>query len=141
MNRRPILAALAMMAPLAATPASACARHEALDVRAALSADLVLTGRIVNYRTDAHRNEIFDIAVGEVLRGRAGRLVTVNYSGRMLGPPQSLPRRPVLAALQRNGAGYAVLWNICSDPFMFDAGSANARATRRLLTQRQMPRR
>jgi hypothetical protein len=53
----------------------------------------------------------------------------------MLGPPASLPRRPVLAALQREGGGYAILWHICSDPFLFDARSANAAATRRLLAR------
>lgn len=136
MMRLMIVAAFALVAGLAATPASACARHEDLDIRAALGADLVVTGRIVNFRTDARRNEIFDIAVGEVLRGRAGRVVTVNYSGRMLGPPSALPRGPVLAALQRNGDGYAIMWHICSDPFLFDARSGNAIATRRLLGRR-----
>ena len=135
MMRHSIAAAALLVTGLAAIPASACARHEALDVRSALSADLVVTGRIVNVRTDAHRNEIFDIAVGEVLRGRAGRLVTVNYSGRMLGPPSALRRGPVLAALQRNGSAYAIQWHICSDPFLFDARSANAVATRRVLSR------
>lgn len=135
--RHSIAAALALLTAMTASPARACAVHEPLNLRSALGADLVVTGRIVNYRTDAHRNEIFDIAVGEVLRGRAGRLVTVNYSGRMLGPPGALPRRPVLAALQRSGSGYAILWHICSDPFLFAAGSAQAIATRRLLAGRR----
>jgi hypothetical protein len=135
MMRHSIVAAALLVTGLAATPASACARHEELNLRSALSADLVVTGRIVNYRADAQRNELFDIAVGEVLRGRAGRLVTVNYSGRMLGPPSALPRGLVLAALQRTGDGYAIQWHMCSDPFLFPAASARGIETRRLLRQ------
>jgi hypothetical protein len=141
MMRRSILAALAMATAFAAVPAQACARHEPLNLRSALSADLVVTGRIGNYRAGPGGNEFFDVAVDQVLRGRAGRRLTVRYSGRMLGPPQSLPRRPVLIALQRDGGTYAVLWHICSDPFMLPAGSAQAAATRRLLAQRQPARR
>ena len=135
MMRHSIGAAFALATAFAAASAQACAVHEPLNLRSALSADLVVTGRIVNYRTDARRNEVVDIAVSEVLRGRAGRLVTVDFSGRMLGPPGALPRGPVLAALQRNGGGYVILWHICSDPFLLRAGSANAVATRRLLRQ------
>jgi hypothetical protein len=127
--------ALAMA--VAAAPASACARHEALDVRSALSADLVVTGRIVNHAVDPNGGDHFDVAVAEVLRGHAGRRVSVRHSDRMLGPLSSLPRRPVLIALRREGAGSAIMWHICSDPFLLPAGSAQAAATRRLLAGRR----
>lgn len=127
-------ASLLAVTALAAAPASACAVHVPLNLNSALGADLVVTGRIVNLRTDAHRNQVFDIAVSEVLRGRAGRLVTVSDTGGMPGLRQS-SRRPVLAALRRQGGGYAILAHICSDPFLLDASSANATATRRLLAR------
>ena len=133
MMRRSIAAALALMTALAAGSAQACAVHQPLDLRSALGADLVVTGRIGNYRAEPGGNERFDVMVDEVLRGRAGRRVTVRYSGRMLGPPQSLPRRPVLIALRNEGGAYAILWHICSDPFLLPAGGAQAVATRRLL--------
>jgi hypothetical protein len=135
MMRHSIVAALLLVTAFAAAPAFACARHEALDLRAVLNADLVLVGRIGNYRMEPGGDERFDVAVSEVLRGRAGRRVTVHYSGRMLGPPQRLPRRPVLIALHNEGRAYSILWNICADPFLLADGSAQAIATRRLLRQ------
>jgi hypothetical protein len=137
MVRHLIAAALALVTVFAAGSAQACAVHQPLDLRSALEADLVVTGRIGNYRAEPGGNERFDVAVDEVLRGRAGRRVTVRYSGRMLGPPRSLPRRPVLIALRNEGGAYAILYHICSDPFLLDARSAPAIATRRLLTRRR----
>ena len=137
MMRHSIAAALALVTAFAAAPAQACAVHQPLDLRSALGADLVVIGRIGNYRVAAGGNERFDVAVAEVLRGHAGRRVTVRYSGRMLGPPQSLPRRPVLVALRNEGGAYTILYHICSDPFILDARSARAGATRRLLMQRR----
>ena len=136
MTRHTIAACLILGTAIAAAPAQACAVHEPLDLRSALNADLVVVGRIGNYRAGPS-GERFDVAVDEVLRGRAGRGVTVHYSGRMLGPPRSLPRRPVLIALRNEGGTYAVLWHICSDPFLLDARSTDAIATRRLLSPRR----
>ena len=135
MRRHPIAAALALATAFAAAPASACAVHEPLNLRAALSADLVVVGRIGHHNVDPNGTDHFDVAIAEVLRGRAGRRVAVRHSDRMLGPLRSLPRRPVLIALRREGGGYAVLWHICSDPFLLDARSRSALATRRLLRQ------
>ena len=137
MMRHSIGLALALATTFAAAPASACAVHEPLNLRSALSADLVVVGRIGNYRAEPSGSERFDVAVAEVLRGRAGRNVTVRYSGRMLGPPERLPRRPVLIALHNEGGSYSILWHICSDPFLLDARSAQANATRRMLRQRR----
>jgi hypothetical protein len=135
MMRHSIGLALALATAFAAVPARACAVHEALNLRSALGADLVVVGRIGNYRMERGGYERFDVAVAEVLRGRAGRNVTVRYSGRMLGPPERLPRRPALIALRSEGGSYAILWHICSDPFLLPAGSAQAMETRRLLRQ------
>jgi hypothetical protein len=135
MMRHALAAALTLVAGLAAAPASACAVHQPLDLRTALSADLVVVGRIVNHNVDPNGTDHFDVAVAEVLRGRAGGRVAVRHSDRMLGPLRSLPRRPVLIALRSERGGYVVLWHICSDPFLLPAGSAQANATRRLLRQ------
>ena len=135
MMRHSIAAAFALMTAVAAAPAQACAVHQPLDLRSALSADLVVVGRIVNHNVDPNGTDHFDVAVSEVLRGRAGGRVAVRHSDRMLGPLRSLPRRPVLIALRSERGGYAVLWHICSDPFLLPAGSAQAIATRRLLRQ------
>lgn len=131
--RHMIAAAFTLGTAFAATPAQACAVHEPLNLRSALSADLVVVGRIGNYRADRAGNEQFDVTVAEVLRGRAGRNVTVRYSGRMLGPPSALPRRPVLLALRSENGAHGILWHICSNPFMLPATSAQALETRRLL--------
>jgi hypothetical protein len=137
MMRPSIAAAFALVTAFATSPASACAVHEQLDLRSALRADLVVVGRIVNHDVDPNGGDHFDVAVAEVLRGHAGRRVSVRHSNRMPGPLSSLPRRPVLIALRREGAGYAITWHICSDPFLLPARSAQAVATRRLLTGRR----
>lgn len=138
MMRHSLAAALALAAAAAAAaPAQACAVHEPLDLRSALSADLVVVGRIGNYNIDPGGTAHFDVAVDEVLRGRTGRRLAVRHSDRMLGPLRSLPRRPVLIALRSAGSTYAILWHICSDPFLLDARGPSARATRRLLAQRR----
>ena len=137
MMRHKIATALALVTIVTAAPAWACARHEPLDLRLALSADLAVVGRIGTAQVDPNGIQHFDVAIDEVLRGRAGRRVAVRHSDRMLGSLRLLPRRPVLIALRNEGGAYAVLWHICSDPFLLDARSANAVATRRLL----MPRR
>jgi len=133
MMRHKIAATLLLVTAFVAAPSHACAVHEPLNLRSALSADLVIVGRIGNYRMEPDGNERFDVAVAEVLCGHAGRQVTVRYSGHMLGPARSLPRRPVLIGLRSEGGAYAILWYICSDPFLLDARSASALATRRLL--------
>lgn len=135
MMRHSIAAAFALMTAVTAAPAQACAVHQPLDLRTALGADLVVVGRIGAYRAGPGGNDHFDVAVSEVLRGRAGGRVTVRHSDRMLGPLRSLPRRPVLIALRSERGGYGVLWHICSDPFLLDARSRSALATRRLLKQ------
>jgi hypothetical protein len=48
MMRHSLAAALTLVAGLAAAPASACAVHQPLDLRTALSADLVVVGRIAS---------------------------------------------------------------------------------------------
>ena len=108
MMRLSIAAALALVTALAALPAQACAVHQPLDIRSALGADLVVVGRVRNHNIDPNGNEWFDVAVTEVLRGGALRSVTVRHSSRMLGPLSSLPRRPVLIALRREGGAHAV---------------------------------
>ena len=133
MIRQIIAAGLALVTAFAAAPASACAVHQPLDIRSALSADLVVVGRIGSARIDPNGTTHFEVTVSEVLRGHAGRRVAVRHSDRMLGPLRALPRRPVLIALRNERGSYAVLWHICSDPFLLPARSAQALATRRLL--------
>ncbi len=135
MMRHSIAAAFALMTAVTAAPAQACAVHQPLDLRTALSADLVVVGRIVNHNVDPNGTDHFNVAVAEVLRGRTGGRVTVRHSDRMLGPLRSLPRRPVLIAVRSEHGSYAILWHICSDPFLLDARSRSALATRRLLRQ------
>lgn len=135
MLRHSIIAALVFAAGLTATPALACARHEPLNIGSIRNADLVVTGRILGRRAGGEAR--FEVAVDEVLRGRAGGRVTIAFDGRSSGPPRSLAGRRLLIALHTPGAGsrgaFTVLHHICSDPFVLDARSAQAGAARRLL--------
>lgn len=136
MLRPSIIAALALAAGFAATPALACARHEPLNIGSIRNADLVVIGRIVDRRAGGEAR--FEVAVDEVLRGRAGRRLTIGFDGRSSGLPRSLAGRRLLIALHNPGAGsrgaFTVLHHMCSDPFVLDARSAQAGAAKRLLT-------
>jgi len=138
MLRRSIMTALALAAAVAASPASACAVHTPVSPSAVGAADLVVVGRIVNYRPgEGGRRATFGVAVAEVLRGRAGRTLAVRLDPTMYGAPRTMPRAPVLIALRNGGGasgpGLIVLQGMCSPPFILEAGSAPARAARRLL--------
>lgn len=140
MLRHSIIAALALAAGFTATPAAACARHAPLALGAIRSADLVVTGRIVDRRADARGEVRFDMVVDEVLRGRAGRRVPIGFDGRSSGPPRTLAGRRVLIALNNPGPGsrgaFTVLHAMCSDPFVLDARSPQAAEARRMLGRR-----
>jgi hypothetical protein len=139
MMRALILAGLTLTAGFAARPASACAIHTPLDIRSIRGADLVVTGRILNYRLGPGESARFDLAVDAVLRGRTRRNLAVRIEPTMSGAPGSMPRGRVLVALRAPGSatgrnlGASVLQSNCSDPFILDAGSARATAARRLL--------
>lgn len=140
MLRHSIFLALALAAGFAATPAAACARHAPLALGSIRSADLVVTGRIVDRRADARGEVRFDVVVDEVLRGHAGRRVLIGFDGRSSGPPRSLAGRRMLIALRAPGPGsrgaFTVLHAMCSDPFVLDARSPRAAEARRILRGR-----
>lgn len=140
MLRHSILATGALIGGFAATPASACARHAPLALGSIRSADLVVTGRIVDHRADSRDVGRFDVAVDEVLRGRAGRRVTIGFDGRFSGPSRALAGRRVLIALNNPGPGsrgaFTVMHAMCSDPFVLDARSPSAAEARRMLRGR-----
>lgn len=135
MLRRSIMTALVPVSAFAAAPASACAVHTPVQPAAVRSADLVVVGRIANYRAAAHSAR-FDVVVGEVLRGRAGRTLAARLDGTMYGAPRSAPRGRVLIAMRIDRGGPVVLQGMCSPPFILEAGSARAQQARRLLLQR-----
>jgi hypothetical protein len=137
MRRHLIAAALTAASAALATPAQACAVHEALNPNSARSADLVVVGRAVNPRVGRDGTVGFTLAVGEVLRGRAGHTVAVRYEFPDRIIPPILSRSPLLLALRARGAGpFVIMQHMCSDPFVLDAGSRQGLAARRALEHR-----
>lgn len=139
MCRLMIAAAVALLAIGAATPAGACAVHAPLNLAAARNADVVVIGRVSGYRGGGRNSGDFNLAVDEVLSGRAARTLRVGLEPGLGGPAPALLRGRVLIALRRSSprGGLLVIQHICSDPFILDASSAQARTVRGMLGRRR----
>lgn len=139
MSRPLIAAAVALLAIAVATPAWACAVHAPLNLAAARNAEIVLIGRVSGYRGTGRNAGGFNVAVDEVLSGRAARTLRVGLEPGLGGPAPALLRGRVLIALRRSSpqGGLTVIQSICSDPFILDASSAQARTVRGMLGQRR----
>lgn len=138
MMRFSSLAALPLAAALSAAPASACAVHTPLNLGAIRAADVVVTGRALDYRQPSGHSGRFTLMVDEVVRGQAGRRLSVSLPVTLYGAPRALPRGRLLIALRSGGAApgtaFTVMQGPCSPPFILEAGSAQASAARRLLS-------
>ena len=127
-------------AALLAAPAQACAVHEPLNLNGIRRADLVVIGRIVGNRIG--RDGVFNVAVEQVLHGRAGRTIPVRFQFPGTTLPRSRPWNRYMIALQGPGTTrppipFTIMQHICSDPYILEAGSARAAAARRLLPGRR----
>ena len=97
----------------------------------------------------------FDILVDEVLIGRPGRRLTVTWDNSTFSEPASMPRGPFLIALRsprskmpplRGPSAYiapnpepdtlTMLQAPCASPFLFEHGSEEARAVRRIIARK-----
>jgi hypothetical protein len=137
---RPMIAAgVALLAIGVATPARACAVHAPLNLAAARNADVVVIGRVSGYRGGGRNSGGFNVAVDEVLSGRAARMLRVGLEPGLGGRAPALLRGRVLMALRRSSpqGGLTVIQHICSDPFILDASSARARTVRGMLGRRR----
>ena len=79
MLHRRIAFALALAAMAAATPARACSLWRPREPAFIRNADVVVVGRIADYRVDARHYATFTLIVGEVLRGRPARRLLVRW--------------------------------------------------------------
>ena len=146
-----LFAALSIFAAvLAATPAQACRMDRPIDLQDVRMAEIVVVGRISNYRIVRSGRPPramasyarFDIQVEEVLLGTAPRRMTVSWYNSTFALPDQLATGPLLFALRRtteqvgSRPPVTVLQRPCSSPFMFEARSTQARQLRRLLTTR-----
>jgi hypothetical protein len=136
MSRSLVAAALALMAIGTGTPAQACAVHEPLNLADARRADAVVIGRISAPRTASGNPPALHLTVDEVLAGRAARSLRIGVEPG-LALPRPTMRGQVLIALRRSPTGLAVMQHICSDPFILDARSRQARLVRAMLPPRR----
>lgn len=138
MPRFPIAGLFAFAAIGAASPALACTAPVPLNLAAARNADVVVIGRVSGYR-GGRDAPAFNVAVEELLSGRAARTLRVRFAPGLSGAPPSAMRGRVLLALRRSppAGGLTVLQGICSPPFVLDAASPRARTVRALLARRR----
>lgn len=131
MRRVPFAIVAALAALFAAQPASACRMHVERQVEDIRYADVVVVGRITDYRIvrdmefrrqmlanpDLSQNlraiyedpdktllgdyAEFNIAVSHVLKGEAPRKLTVTWSNSTFGIPASIPPAKLLIGLRR----------------------------------------
>jgi hypothetical protein len=191
------IAALTVAAMSGGAPARACMTEAPLDLHDIRYADVVVVGRIANYRIipdpeirrqnalardPAIRREManlvggelppepvdetpgrfmsdyasFRVIVDEVLIGPAATTLEVTWDNSTFAEPESLPAGPLLIAMRRAGSrspplrgpsvtilpnpdptALAVLQAPCSRAFIFEGGSREARAVRRMLNRTQ----
>jgi len=137
MSRSLIAAVLAFAAIGVGTPVRACAVHEPLNLGDARNADVVVIGRISAQQREGRNPPALTVTVDEVLTGRAARSLRVAIEPG-LGVSPAMMRGQVLIALRRSSpAGLAIMQHICSDPFILDARSRQARLVRGMLARRR----
>jgi hypothetical protein len=97
----------------------------------------------------------FDILVDEVLAGEAGPSIAATWDNSTFPEPETMAPGPYVIALRRSGSALpplrgpsatilpsperrtlAVLQAPCAGPFLFEAGSEQAAAVRRILAER-----
>lgn len=138
MSRLLVTAVLAFTAIGAASPARACAVHEPLNLGDARNADIVVIGRISGQQRTGRNPPVFTVAVDQVLAGRAARSLRVEAEPGLGGLVPSAMRGQVLISLRRSRPpGHVIMQHICSDPFILDAASPQARLVRRMLAPRR----
>jgi hypothetical protein len=125
-------------------------------------ADTVVVGRITKYEVVTPKGErpglIFDyarfnVAIDEVLKGEAGRALTVTWDNSTFSEPDDLPPGQYLLALRNSDSTTipplrgpsatifprpepgepTLLQAPCAPPFMFKSGSNEAAAVRKIL--------
>ncbi len=137
MSRPLIAAALIFGAIGVGTPARACAVHESLNLGHARNADVVVIGRIYAGQRGGPNASGLVVDVDEVLLGRAARRLPIAIRPGLAIPP-AMMRGQVLIALRRSSpAGLTIIQHICSDPFIVDARSREARVVRGMLARRR----
>ena len=182
--KRHWIIATALVSFAAGDPARACMMSAPIVLKDVRYADVVLVGRIANYRIvrdEEFRRKMlsspnltagmrsfyesgqsllsdyagFDIEVDEVLVGTASNRVAATWDNSTFGEPEGMPAGPFLIALRRPSSAMpplrgpsativpnrepqslTVLQAPCSDPFIFEAGSDEARKIRRILNRR-----
>lgn len=144
-------------------PAHACILRAERNLDDVKFADLVVVGRVVNYKI-IRREESwpklsdfarFDIEVGEVLIGERRPKVSVTWDNSTFGEPENMPAGPFLIALRDpkspipplrgpspyigpnpDPAALTVLQAPRASPFIFEATSEEAKAVRKIIAAR-----
>ena len=140
MQRYWFIVALAL-ALTAGEPALACRTEQTIALEDVRKANVVLVGRISNYRIISVSYARFVIQVDEVLVGRVPQRLSIHWNNSTFEVPIDLRSGPFLIALQGPSTNsdyelgsFKLLQAHCSDPFLFDSTSDEAVAVRRILT-------
>jgi len=143
-----LASALTLVIPLGmATPAMACQGGPAFDPSYVRHADIVVVGRIVDYKKldDYADHANFKIIVKDVLVGKAYVVLSVVWGNSTFARPDALPTDPMLIALRNRPTVrldnnsqpiLEVLQVPCSKAFMFIDGSDRAKAVREAMARR-----
>jgi hypothetical protein len=137
-NRRCAAAAAVLAAAIATAPANACRMYAPFHVEDVRYADVVVVGRIANYRivrdTEFRRKMLksphlrpedrefyesgttllpdyarFDVEVDQILFGTAPRRLAVTWDNSTYGEPETMAAGPFLIALRRPASATAPL--------------------------------
>lgn len=143
-----LASALTLVIPLVIiTPAMACRAFVKLDPTYVRHADIVVLGRVVDYKKldEPAYSANFKIIVDEVLAGEAHGVLSAFWDNSTFGTPDTFPADQMLIALRKPYANLSdnseprprhVLRMTCSDPFMFLGSSDEAKAVRKAMATR-----
>lgn len=141
-------------------PLWACQISPPLVLEDVKYADVVVVGRVSNYRMQQGMRARFDVHVTETLKGKASTKLLIFWHNWTFGSPKKLEPGPFLIALRKPNASdlsfeeskdaslasrksdaMVILQDICAPAFLFPAASQTAIDVRAILNGEPVPQR
>lgn len=143
-NRLIAAAGLALALTFGAAPSLACRITKDFDVKDLEPADVIVLGRIQNYKVVRERYPYarFDVVVDQVVKGAPRQKLTVVWGPGSFEPPERMTKGEYFVALRKpnartstyaKDASWEVVAEICGQSYMFPVDSWQAERVRRFV--------
>ncbi|MBL8709759.1 MAG: hypothetical protein JNL25_11235 [Rhodospirillaceae bacterium] len=118
---------------MAGTPADACTGNQPIYLAAFEKADVLVAGRISNYRLHGTAIAKFDVLIEDVLIGNPPQTVSATWVNPNMALPESMPAGLFLVPLVQGTTSLAVLQPPCAPSYILASNSQEAVEIRRRL--------